>query len=83
MPDIPSRDLDRRELRRLVGGIAADPKRWRAHARWGSGERHFEQLRRDEHVDVYVISWAPGNDTGFHDHDTSQGAVAVVEGEIV
>ena len=35
------------------------------------------------HVDVWVITWTNGNDTGFHDHDVSRGAVAVVEGEIV
>ena len=46
-------------------------------------ERHFEQLWRDDHVDVWVITWTNGNDTGFHDHDVSGGAVAVVEGEII
>ena len=32
---------------------------------------------------MWVITWTNGNDTGFHDHDVSGGAVAVVEGEIV
>ena len=32
---------------------------------------------------MWVISWGNGNDTGFHDHDVSSGAVAVVEGELV
>jgi predicted metal-dependent enzyme (double-stranded beta helix superfamily) len=76
-------DLDLAELRDLVGSIAADPDRWRPLVRSDAVERHFEQLLRDEHVDVWVISWASGNDTGFHDHDISCGAVAVVEGEIV
>jgi hypothetical protein len=30
-----------------------------------------------------VITWTNGNDTGFHDHDVSGGAVAVVEGELI
>jgi hypothetical protein len=77
------RDLDRGELRELVGRIAADPVRWRPLVRRGAAQRHFEQLWRDDHVDVWVISWANGSDTGFHDHDVSRGAVAVVEGEIV
>jgi hypothetical protein len=77
------RDLDRRELRELVTRIAAEPETWRGLVHEGCAERHFEQLWRDEHVDVWVISWAHGNDTGFHDHDVSSGAVAVVEGEIV
>jgi hypothetical protein len=77
------RDLDCGELRELVARIAADPQRWRPLVRHGAANRTFEQLWRDEHVDVWVISWAKGNDTGFHDHDVSRGAVAVLEGEIV
>ena len=73
----------RRELRELVTRIAADPHEWRPLVRHDTGDRHFEQLWRDDHVDVWVISWGTGNDTGFHDHDVSSGAVAVVEGEII
>jgi predicted metal-dependent enzyme (double-stranded beta helix superfamily) len=79
----PDHDLDLDELRDLVGSIAADPDRWRPLVARGATERHFEQLLRDDHVDVWVISWASGNDTGFHDHDVSRGAVAVVEGELI
>jgi len=77
------RDLDVGELRDLVGRIAADPGQWRPLVHSDTPERHFEQLWRDDHVDVWVITWASGNDTGFHDHDVSRGAVAVVEGEII
>jgi hypothetical protein len=71
------------ELRDLVSRIAADPQQWRPLVRCDTAERHFAQLWRDDQVDVWVISWANGNDTGFHDHDVSSGAVAVVEGELV
>jgi len=80
---VRDRDLDRAELRELVSRIAAEGSRWRPLVRRGATQRHFEQLWRDDHLDVWVISWATGNDTGFHDHDISSGAVAVVEGEIV
>ncbi len=79
----PRLGLDRYELRRLVSRLAADPEQWRPLVRTRGRDRHFEQLWRDDDVDVWVISWANGNDTGFHDHDISCGAVAVVEGEIV
>ena len=82
-PEALHRDLDRGELRELVARIAAEPERWRPLVRHGTAERAFEQLWRDEHVDVWVISWANGSDTGFHDHDISRGAVAVVEGEVI
>ena len=51
--------------------------------RLDAGQRHFAQLWRDDHVDIWVISWMPGHDTGYHDHDLSGGAVAVVEGKLV
>jgi hypothetical protein len=79
----PDRDLDRSELRELVTHLAPDRGAWRHLVRYDAGERHFEQLWRDEHVDVWVITWARGSDTGFHDHDVSCGAVAVIEGELV
>jgi predicted metal-dependent enzyme (double-stranded beta helix superfamily) len=75
--------LDRAELRALVTRIAAEPESWRGRVRHGTPERHFEQLWRDDDVDVWVITWTNGNDTGFHDHDVSRGAVAVVEGELI
>jgi mannose-6-phosphate isomerase-like protein (cupin superfamily) len=76
-------DLDRTELRALVAEIAADAARWRPLVRHTAAERTFEQLRRDQHVEIWVISWTNGSDTGFHDHDLSRGAVAVVEGEVI
>lgn len=86
-PTIPmvgfDRDLDRAQLRRLVGALANDPGLWRPLVRLDAGSRQFEQLWRDDHVDVWVISWMSGHDTGFHDHDVSSGAVAVVAGDVV
>jgi predicted metal-dependent enzyme (double-stranded beta helix superfamily) len=76
-------ELDRQALRDLVGRIAAQPAVWRPLVRLDAGQRHFAQLWRDDHVDVWVISWMPGHDTGYHDHDLSGGAVAVVEGLLV
>jgi predicted metal-dependent enzyme (double-stranded beta helix superfamily) len=75
--------MTRDELCDLVTEIANEPERWRTRVSHESGDRHYEQLWRDDEVDVWVISWANGNDTGFHDHDVSSGAVAVVEGELV
>ncbi len=75
--------LDLPSLRRLVSRIAADPDAWRPLVNLDAEHRHFAQLWRDDHVDVWVISWMNGHDTGFHDHDLSSGAVAIVEGELV
>jgi predicted metal-dependent enzyme (double-stranded beta helix superfamily) len=82
-PVARERDLDLDELRELVTQLAAQPETWQPLVCHGTPERHFEQLWRDDHVDVWVITWTNGNDTGFHDHDVSSGAIAVVEGEII
>ena len=34
-------------------------------------------------MDIWLLCWTPVNDTGWHDHDISSGAVAVVAGELV
>jgi hypothetical protein len=83
MPFAFDHDLDRAELRELVSAIAAQPDRWLPLVRRGAGQRTFAQLRRDRHLDIWVIAWPKGGDTGFHDHDLSRGAVAVVEGEVI
>ena len=77
------RDLDLPALRALVTGIAADRASWSQLVNLDIEHRHYAQLWRDDHLDVWVISWMNGHDTGFHDHDLSSGAVAVVEGELV
>jgi quercetin dioxygenase-like cupin family protein len=80
---LPGRDLDKRELLELAASIAADPGSWREHVAFDDDNRHYVSLYRDAHVDVWVLCWTPRNDTGWHDHDVSSGAVAVAEGALV
>jgi predicted metal-dependent enzyme (double-stranded beta helix superfamily) len=80
---LPDRDLDRHELMELATSIAADPGQWEPHVAFSDDQRHFVSLHRDAHVDVWVLCWTPANDTGWHDHDVSSGAVAVVRGRLV
>lgn len=68
-------------LSSLVGALAASDC-WMPLARASGAARHCEPWHRDALVDVWVISWHAGADTGFHDHGNSSGAVAVVAGEI-
>jgi hypothetical protein len=80
---LPTRDLDRRELQELVTAVAADPDTWAHHVGFDDDERVYVSLHRDAHVDIWLLCWTPVNDTGWHDHDISSGAVAVVAGELV
>lgn len=79
---LPARVLDKRELSDLVAVLASRPEDWRHHVDYSSGSRHYACLHRDEHVDVWLLCWITGNDTGWHDHDISSGAVRVVQGAL-
>lgn len=80
---LPDRTLTRPELVELARQVVADPALWREHVRHSDEHRHYVSLYRDTHVEVWLICWTPANDTGWHDHDTSAGAVAVAEGSVI
>src|SRR6185503_12926664 len=77
---LPPRDLDQAELLELVRTVASDAPLWREHISFSDEQRHYVQLHRDAHVDIWLLCWTPSNDTGWHDHDISSGAIAVVQG---
>jgi predicted metal-dependent enzyme (double-stranded beta helix superfamily) len=77
-----ARDLSEDELLALVREIAARPEDWRHLVAHDRDRRRYAELRRDEHVSVWLICWDEEQDTGFHDHDLSAGAVAVVAGAV-
>ena len=70
------------ELRAHVEELAAHPERWRHLVAFPAGHRHYAHLHRDDDVDVWLLCWNTVDDTGWHDHDTSAGAVVVVEGGV-
>ena len=77
---LPGRDLDAEELRELGRVPGRRPGPWAHLVGFDDDERVYASLHRDAHVDVWLLCWTPVNDTGWHDHDISSGAVAVVAG---
>ena len=80
---LPGRVLNRSELAELAASIAAQPRLWEDKVAYSDDDRVFASLHRDANVDVWLICWTPVNDTGWHDHDASSGAVAVARGKLV
>ena len=76
----PGSDLTNEQLLALASEIAARPDLWSERVRHDSAQRTYEHLLHDEHLDVWLNCWSHDHDTGFHDHDLSAGAVAVVAG---
>jgi predicted metal-dependent enzyme (double-stranded beta helix superfamily) len=82
IPRPSGRDLSAVELRAFVAELAERPELWIDLVTHDSSERRYEELICDEHLTVWLICWMDDHDTGFHDHDASAGAVAVVGGRV-
>jgi 6-methylsalicylate decarboxylase len=77
-----ARDLGPEELQALVADLARRPELWAGDVRHDPGERVYVEILREAHVSVWLICWMEDHDTGFHDHDRSSGAVAVLDGAV-
>ncbi|HEX3909834.1 MAG TPA: cysteine dioxygenase family protein [Solirubrobacteraceae bacterium] len=76
------RDLSAPELEVFVRELADRPELWIELVRHDAGRRVYEELLSDEHLTAWLICWMDDQDTGYHDHDVSAGAVAVVSGHV-
>jgi len=74
--------LERAAMTVLAREIGMTPELWQHLVRHDPKERYFIQLYRDPSVDVWLICWDSAQDTGYHDHDQSAGAVYVCEGTL-
>ena len=66
------------EVRRLTSA----PAEWVARVRLDPEGRWYEQIRVNDACELWLISWLPGQSTGFHDHGGANGAFGVVWGEL-
>jgi predicted metal-dependent enzyme (double-stranded beta helix superfamily) len=82
VPRPRGRDLSGPELEAFVGELADRPELWIHLVKHDSSQRVYEELLSDDHVTAWLICWMDDHDTGFHDHDVSAGAVAVVSGAV-
>jgi len=82
VPRARGRDLSGPELEVFVSELAERPELWIHLVRHELTQRVYEELLSDEHVTAWLICWMDEQDTGFHDHDLSAGAVSVVSGAV-
>ena len=74
--------LTTEELGRLAADLGGAPHLWRHLVKHSPDARVHEQIWDDEHANAWVICWSEDQDTGFHDHDESDAAILVIEGEV-
>jgi len=65
-----------------VRRLTASPAEWVARVRLDPEGRWYEQIPVDGRYELWLISWLPGQSTGFHDHGGANGAFGVVWGEL-
>jgi predicted metal-dependent enzyme (double-stranded beta helix superfamily) len=82
VPRPRGRDLSAPELEAFVTELAERPELWIELVKHDTSQRVYEELLSDQHLTAWLICWMDEQDTGFHDHDVSSGAVAVVSGAV-
>jgi quercetin dioxygenase-like cupin family protein len=69
-------------LAEIAKSLADRPEQWLHRVRLSADGRWYERLHHDDDHEVWLISWLPGQATGFHDHGESEGAFTVVLGSL-
>ena len=70
------------KLAQVVAAIAAQPAGWRDIVRFDASGRWYRRIELTDDREVWLLSWLPGQSTGFHDHGAAVGAFAVARGEL-
>jgi predicted metal-dependent enzyme (double-stranded beta helix superfamily) len=71
------------QLAEIVMETAAAEHSWRPIVRFTDEPRWFRRLALTSEYEVWLLSWLPGQHTGFHDHGDASGSFAVAEGELL
>ncbi|MFK0195754.1 cysteine dioxygenase [Kitasatospora sp. NPDC090308] len=80
--DLPAHPTTLGGYARLVREIAADRARWEPLVRYDALTRWYARLETGPGYEVWLLSWLPGQSSGFHDHGRSSGVMTVVQGEL-
>jgi len=70
-------------LAALARELADSPEIWWPRVQCDSGQRWYVPLLEDEHVEAWLLGWPVGEGIELHDHGSSSGALAVVEGTLL
>lgn len=76
------RILEPRQLAAEVRRLIAGPADWVTRVRLDAEGRWYERIAHGDAYELWLISWLPGQSTGFHDHGGSAGAFGVVWGTL-
>jgi predicted metal-dependent enzyme (double-stranded beta helix superfamily) len=67
----------------LVASLAARTDLWQPLIVCDRTRRRYRLLFEDPRLDIWVLSWMPGQATGYHDHGTSNVALTALQGTVI
>lgn len=70
------------ELAERVRQLTDRPAEWISRVRLDAEGRWYEQIHVDDSYEIWLISWLPGQETGFHDHGGACGAFGLAWGDL-
>ena len=70
------------ELEQIAVDMSERRDIWEPLVRVDAEQRRYELVYEDERMDAWVLSWMPGQGTGFHDHYISGVGIAVAAGGV-
>ena len=70
------------ELEGVAGRIAERNDLWQPLVHDDPSQRRYELMYEDERMDAWILSWMPGQGTGFHDHYISGVGLCVARGSV-
>jgi predicted metal-dependent enzyme (double-stranded beta helix superfamily) len=77
----PSTPLSADRLGKLASSVAT-AESWRSVIQFTADNRWFRRLALTDDYEIWLLSWLPGQHTGFHDHGDAVGAFAVAQGRL-
>src|SRR4051812_49322121 len=66
----------------VVEWIADNEGEWTHHVRVPGADRWWTRLYAETGLDVWLLTWLPGQFTDLHDHGSSAAAFSVVRGQL-
>ncbi len=73
-------DLTPDELEDVARNLAARVDLWEPLVHDDATHRRYELVYEDDRMDAWVLSWMPGQGTGFHDHYISGVGLCIARG---
>lgn len=70
------------DLLAVARRYAARTEDWPLAPKFDAVQRWYHRLADEPHLQVWLLSWLPGQNTGLHDHGGSSGAFVVVSGTL-